>query len=230
MGRSKPALKPVRRLPPSKTAPRRRRTAKVARLDILDAAETRFATAGFEATRLEDVGADIGMSRPAVLFHFSDKLALYRAVLDDVFGGLLGEIQFALAGTAALDERLKVAIETAVDYPGRRPNAAHLVLREAATSDPTLRDVAQKQAAPLIKLLELLLREGQRAGLWQPRCDVVHFASIIAGAVALYIGASRTLAADLPYDPLATAQLAALKEEILLVTWALLRPTLKVRG
>jgi TetR/AcrR family transcriptional regulator len=208
-------------------APRRRRRAKVARIDILDAAEARFATAGYDATRLEDVGADIGMSRPAVLFHFSDKPELYRAVLDDVFGTLLGDIQFALAGTTSIDARLSVAIETTVDYAGRRPSAAHLIMREAATSNPTLREVAQKQAAPLLKLLTLLLSEGEQSGLWRLRCDVYHFASIICGAIVLYVGASRTLVPDLPYDPLSARQLTALKDEMLAVASALLQRKLK---
>jgi hypothetical protein len=84
--------------------------------------------------------------------------------------------------------------------------------------------VAQKQAAPLFKLLALLLSEGERSALWKPRCDVYHFASIICGAIVLYIGASRTLVADLAYDPLASRQLAALKEEMLAVAAALLQP------
>ena len=204
------------------TLPRRRRHASVARIDIVDAAEARFATAGYDATRLEDIGADVGMSRPAVLFHFSDKLELYRAVLDDVFGTLLGDVQFALAGTASLDARLRAAIETAVDYAGRRPSAAHLIMREAATSNPTLRAIVQRQAAPLIKLLALLLHDGEQSGLWRPRCDVYHFASIVGGAIVVYVGAARTLAPSLSYDPLSTRQLTAFKEEIVAVAWALL--------
>lgn len=219
MGRSRHAMKPSATPPP-----RRRRNPAVARIDILDAAEARFATEGFHATRLEDIGADIGMSRAAVLFHFSDKVALYRDVLDDVFGGLLGDLQFALAGTTSVDLRLRVALTTAVDYAGRRPSAAHLTMREAATTDAVLRDVAQKQAKPLLKLLGVLLREGARTGRWQPRCDVYHFASIIGGAIALYVGAARTLVADLPYDPLSATQLAALKDEVLIIAAALLRP------
>jgi TetR/AcrR family transcriptional regulator len=209
----------MKRLAP---VPRRRRRAAVARIDIVDAAEARFAATGYDATRLEDIGADVGMSRPAVLFHFSDKLELYRAVLDDVFGTLLGDIQLALAGTATLDTRLRAAIETAVDYAGRRPSAAHLIMREAATSNPTLREIVQKQATPLVKLLALLLYEGEQSGLWTPRCDVYHFASIVGGAIVTYVGASRTLAGTLSYDPLSTQQLTAFKEEIVAVAWALL--------
>jgi TetR/AcrR family transcriptional regulator len=222
-----PKSKSPRPAPRAPTPPKRRRRATVARIDIVDAAEARFALAGYDATRLEDIGADIGMSRPAVLFHFSDKLELYRAVLDDVFGTLLGEIQFALAGTASLDARLSTAIETTVDYAGRRPSAAHLFMREAATSNPTLRAVARKQAAPLFKVLTMLLRDGEQAGLWSPRCDLYHFTSIIGGAIALYVGASRTIVPDHPYDPLSTRQLTALKEEMRVVASALLNPAVK---
>jgi hypothetical protein len=95
-------------------------------------------------------------------------------------------------------------------------------MREAATSNPTLRDIVQKQATPLIKLLALLLHEGEQSGLWKPRCDVYHFVSIVGGAIVVYVGASRTLAPTLSYDPLSTRQLTAFKEEIVAVAWALL--------
>jgi TetR/AcrR family transcriptional regulator len=202
----------------------RKAQATATRARILAAAERQFATQGYAAARLEDVGAAAGIGRPAVLFHFADKLQLYRTVLEDVFGGLLAEVQLALAGTGSLPERMEAGLTTVVDYAGRRPTTAHLVLREAATDDPMLRDLARAQAGPFLRLLAMVIDEGQRGGAWDPVADVYHFASIVGGAVVLYVAATRTLIADLPYDPLAPAQLAALKSEVLAIARALLRP------
>ncbi len=202
----------------------RKAQAEATRERILVAAERQFATLGYSATRLEDVGAKAGVGRPAVLFHFQDKLQLYGGVLERVFGGLLTEVQLALAGTGTLPERMEAALTAVVDYAGQRPAVAHLVLREAATADPLLRELVRAQAGPFLRLLAVVLDEGRRTGAWDPVADVYHFASIVVGAVVLYVAAMRTLVADLPYDPLAPAQLAALNSEVHAVARALLRP------
>ena len=56
------------------------------RAEILAAAERHFAERGFEAARLEDIAADVGIRRAAIFYHFGDKQELYAAVLDEVFG------------------------------------------------------------------------------------------------------------------------------------------------
>ncbi|MDQ3715024.1 MAG: TetR family transcriptional regulator, partial [Actinomycetota bacterium] len=52
------------------------------REQILAAATTSFAQAGFTATSLEDVAAAAGITRAIVYRHFQSKTELYRAVLD----------------------------------------------------------------------------------------------------------------------------------------------------
>jgi TetR/AcrR family transcriptional regulator len=202
----------------------RKARAEATRRRVLAAAEQKFATLGYAATRLEDVGAEAGVGRPAVLFHFADKLQLYRAVLEDVFGGLLAEVQLALGGVGSLPERMEAMFVAIVDYAGHRPTAAHLVLREAATTDPMMRDLVRAQAGAFLRLCAIVLDEGRRSGAWDPVADVYHFATIVAGAVVVYIAAMRTVVPDVPYDPLAPAQLAALKREVLAIARALLRP------
>ena len=57
------------------------------RTAILVAAEGLFAQKGFDATRLEDVAAAVGIRRASIVYYFRDKRELYDAVLEDVFGG-----------------------------------------------------------------------------------------------------------------------------------------------
>ena len=59
---------------------------------ILEAAESCFAAQGFEATRLEDVAAEVGIRRASIVYYFRDKSELYEAVLDELFGELVGGI------------------------------------------------------------------------------------------------------------------------------------------
>ena len=70
------------------SAPARIPKAERTRRQILAAAERRFADAGFEGTRLDDIADDIGMVGSAILYHFADKRELYRAVRDDLVSGI----------------------------------------------------------------------------------------------------------------------------------------------
>lgn len=53
------------------------------RKEIVAVAAELFAEQGYHATKLSDVGARVGIGRPAVLHHFASKEALVHAVLDE---------------------------------------------------------------------------------------------------------------------------------------------------
>src|SRR5947207_15793219 len=61
------------------------RNAERSRTAILRAAERLFATQGYEATSLNDVGAAAGVSRGTPGYFFGSKPELYQAVLDHSF-------------------------------------------------------------------------------------------------------------------------------------------------
>lgn len=82
---------------PSKSPPRKRRTAEQARSAILDAAEKRLVVGGPGAIRLQEVAADVGVSHPTVLHHFGSREGLIEAVvvraLDSLHAVLLATVR-----------------------------------------------------------------------------------------------------------------------------------------
>ena len=210
---------------PADTAPspRRRLKAERTRASILEAAEVRFAASGFAATRLEDVGADIGIGRSAILYHYRDKTHLYRAVIQDVFGGLLDEARRALTGDGSLPDRIAAAVEVAVEYVGRRPSTARIALREASSADPAVQHELRTQVAPLVELVHVIFEEGERTGLLRPRCaDAYHFISAVSGTMMFYVAALPAFVEDMEYDPLSPEHLALHKQNVLHIARQLL--------
>jgi len=206
---------------------RRKRKAEETRERILEAAAGRFADRGFNETRLEDVGEQVGIGRSAVLYHFRDKHLLYRAVLEDVFGGLLAELRSGLTAAGTLAERIEAAVSAFADYMGRHPTAARLAVRESVSPDPKIRQVIQTQVRPFLILLEMIFEEGESSGIFRPlRSDPLHFVSTIAGATLFYVAALPTFVGELPYDPLSEEPLAAHKRDLLDIT----RRLLGIRG
>lgn len=84
------------------------------RVDLLAAAARLFAARGFDAVRLEDIGAAVGISGPAIYRHFAGKAAVLVAILDtasqDLLDGALATERDHAPGEDAL--RALIAFQT----------------------------------------------------------------------------------------------------------------------
>lgn len=90
------------------------------RAALLDAAARLFADRGFHGVSLEELGAAVGVSGPAVYRHFASKQALLGALLVGVSEGLLagGERVVAEhAGAEALRELVRFHTDFALEHP-----------------------------------------------------------------------------------------------------------------
>lgn len=113
--------------------------AKAERSDaILRATAHLFAERGYNGVSLEDIGAAVGVSGPAVYRHFAGKQALLGAVLIEVSKDLVeGGSRVAAAATTP-DERIRQLIDFHVDFALRHADVirvhdsdvAHLAPRD----------------------------------------------------------------------------------------------------
>lgn len=94
---------------------------------VLDAALLRFATNGYAATSLDDVAVDVGVTKQAIIYHFSTKESLLRSVvavavteLGETFGSLAGRPTVGFA-------RVEDAIRATFALAARRPEVLGLV-------------------------------------------------------------------------------------------------------
>jgi TetR/AcrR family transcriptional regulator len=126
------------------------RNAARSRATILDAAERLFATKGYEATSLTDVGAAAGMSRGTPGYFFGSKAELYQAVLDRCFGEVRDAVRVgrdrALASSQSSDAILAGAVSDYFDFLAARPNFVRLIEREALSGGGPLEGVGHLSA------------------------------------------------------------------------------------
>ncbi|MCT1476563.1 TetR/AcrR family transcriptional regulator [Microbacterium sp. p3-SID336] len=91
--------------------------AKAERSDaLLHAAARLFAARGYTGVSLEDIGAAVGVSGPAVYRHFAGKQALLGAVLVKVSHDLVDGGERVAALTDDADERMRGLIRFHVDF------------------------------------------------------------------------------------------------------------------
>src|SRR5689334_12948661 len=131
------------------------------RAQILEAAETIFATKGYAATRLEDIAAQVGIRRASLVYYFRDKQELYDAVLTDVIGGPMSTVRHVFTAARGPPGASDAALDASVDYAGERPALARLLLREIADAQPGKPSLFVQHAMPVLGLMEQAIRERQ---------------------------------------------------------------------
>ncbi len=199
-------------------APGAKRQARSARTrdGILDAAEQLFAQRGYQAARLDEIAARVGIRRASLFYYFKDKRALYDAVLENVLRGLLEGVEAVLASDAPLPQRIEDAVSVWVDYVGARPSLARILLREVADATPDHQPAVIKHARPFAELIQREVFDRDKESLAQlTPIDPVHLASIVAGSTIFFVAAMPTLVPDVGLDPLCPEQLDAHRDEVL---------------
>lgn len=188
------------------------------RAEILAAAERRFAEVGFEAARLEDIAADVGIRRAAIFYHFGDKQELYAAVLDEVFQGAMA----AAPATGSAAERLEASLTGWIDYVAKRPTVARLILREAASARPGVLSAFVRAGSAPVNWFRAVIEEGVASGELKPLTDPHRFISLMGATTVFHFAAMPWLTFDVPFDPWSRAELEKHKREIVLLARVML--------
>jgi AcrR family transcriptional regulator len=95
---------------------RREQYSEATRAAILDAALRRFAERGYAGTALEDVAADIQVTRGAVYHHFTSKKALFEAVYEKMETEAVGQVAAAAARESDPWLAAQVSLEVFLDH------------------------------------------------------------------------------------------------------------------
>jgi AcrR family transcriptional regulator len=96
---------------------------------IVEAAGRLFGEHGYDAARLDDIAAAAGVTKPILYRHFTDKQALYLALLerhrDD-----LPTFTAAIPAEGTLEQRLRAVLELWVSYVQKRMYAWRMLFRD----------------------------------------------------------------------------------------------------
>ena len=190
MSKTRPARAPRRRGGPRKGVdPRATRAA------VLSAAANAFSRRGFDGVIVDDIARAAGVNKAMIYYHFDDKLALYRAIVCDMFrtaGARVGEIADADAPPA---DKIARFIEAFVALAESRPYFPTLMMREIAEGAPHLDGETLALMRTVFMGFGRILTEGQQRGMFRSVNPVLAYLSIIG---PLVLNAARERAAAAP--------------------------------
>ncbi len=109
------------------------------RAAILDAAAALFAARGYAGVTLDELGAAVGVSGPAVYRHFPGKGAVLAAILVDASRALLDGAERVLAVDATPEAALRALIRFHVEFAVGDADVIAVQEREVTQLDPAAR-------------------------------------------------------------------------------------------
>jgi AcrR family transcriptional regulator len=171
-------------------APQKRPPGASARLRIIDVARREFFANGFRNVTMDDLAADLGMSKKTFYAHFPGKTELLKAVLTDKFDHVEADLG-------------RIARENPLDVAALLQQLLGCMQRHTdEIQPPFLRDM-QREAPELFHLVESrrreiirrywggLFRNGRKAGLIRKDIPIILMIEILLGAVQSIVNPSK---------------------------------------
>ncbi|HWA16381.1 MAG TPA: TetR/AcrR family transcriptional regulator [Gemmatimonadales bacterium] len=136
-----------------------------AQLAILDAAEALFATQGFAATTIKAIGQKADLNPALLYYYYSDKSALYHAVIERRLGafahGMQGRLSADLAPLDAIERIVRGQVALFLEAP-LFPRLVARELADHAAAHAT--DAVQHHLVGLFQRVSGIIAAGQKDG------------------------------------------------------------------
>ena len=117
---------------------------------ILAAALRSFGAEGFEATSLDDLAGELGVTKQTILYHHPSKAALLEAVIDRASIDLIDTFEAALASAPPGWEKVEAVVRSVFRLALRRPELLGL-LREVSRLGPPSATRVADNLDPLVQ-------------------------------------------------------------------------------
>ncbi len=187
------------------------------RAAILKAAVREFAQEGVAGARIDAIARSAKVNKALLYYYFEDKEALYRAVLDQVFGGVRAAIHNALAQELSPRERLASYVCAHFDYIAANPLYPRIVQAEflRAGRDPSrLERIAKQYFRPVFLELSALLKQGAQSGDFRP-VNPIHFIPSMISVIVFHFNTAPIMKLMTGADPMSPARLVERRAAVL---------------
>lgn len=170
-------------------------TAASTRDSVFDAAATLFSAKGFDGVSMDDIAALAGVNKAMIYYHFTDKLALYRAVVAEMLQKMGATVSAIASSEDSPPHKLDRFIEAFVRMTETRPWFPAVMMREISEGAPHLdADTLQHLRAVVMGFAEILA-QGQATGVFRKVHPILAYVSVVG---PLILNAARERVAAQP--------------------------------
>ena len=188
------------------------------RAAILQAAVREFACEGIAGARTDAIARSAKVNKALLYYYFKDKEALYGAVLDQVFGGLVACVGEVLSRDLPPREKILAYAGAHFDYVATHPLYPRIVQGEMMGAGRGranhLEHIVKTYFRPLFGRVAEVLKSGQAAGEFRP-VDPLHFVPSMIAVIVFYFTSAPVMRMMIGKDPLSPQLIAARRMAVL---------------
>lgn len=151
---------------------------------ILDAAEKLFAERGFTAVTMKDICDEAYISRGGLYRHFSSTSVIFTAIIDREQERAFDSLKRARDGEVSPDKILQVYLEYRMNSILNQKFGIDNAITEFVSNGKNGREVAEKRGSDCMKVVEELIRMGNKSGVYHckdVKATAKHICFIIEG-------------------------------------------------
>lgn len=164
------------------------------RQKILDAALKHMAARGADSASLQAIADEVGIKRPSILYHFTSKDDLRKAVVTDLLSRwdqVLPRLFLATANDAT--GRFDSLAHELVSFFAEDPNRARLMFRELMDRPDELREHLEQYVRPWIQMIAKEVEKGRARGQVQADIDPEAFIWVLINSVIANIAIASSI-------------------------------------
>jgi TetR/AcrR family transcriptional regulator len=188
------------------------------RAAILQAAVQEFAHQGIAGARTDAIARAAKVNKALLYYYFKDKEALYGAVLDQVFGGLIAYVGEVFSRDLPPREKIIAYAGAHFDYVASHPLYPRIVQGEMMGAGRGranhLERIVKTYFRPLFGRVAEVLKRGQAAGEFR-RVDPLHFVPSMIAVIVFYFTSAPVTRLMTGKDPMSPERVAARRAAVL---------------
>lgn len=150
------------------------------RARLLEAAATEFAARGFDGAKVDRIAARARVNKAMLYYHFTNKAALYREILRDVFGAVADAVETVPARGGSAKAQIHAFIRAVATNAVARPHFPPIWLREIAEGGRHLEAPVVAEMNRVLRTLVTILESGRRGGQFRRMHPLVVQMGIVA--------------------------------------------------
>ncbi len=133
---------------------------------ILDSAMRVFAEKGFHRARISDVAKLAGVADGTVYLYFKNKDDLLIKTFEFIMDEVNSVIRKIYENELSHEERIKALVNAHYELACKYPHAAELITFELRQSQKFMKEYENKKFKEYLRLIALIIKEGQDAGVF----------------------------------------------------------------
>ncbi len=141
----------------------------IRKAEILEAALKHFNAGGYHNTSVEDIAAEVGITKAGVYYYFKSKKNLFLEIFRSRVAGYLEEITALTGGAAGAEEKLRVMTARSAELLPRHAEILKFCLEFFAQGmrDADIRKEVTLLCEKRIGAVRAIIKEGMRQGAFR---------------------------------------------------------------